>query len=222
MVPREPVTDTALSVRVFKWVWLPALLLAVAASLTLYLSYTTGRQEPRAAPSGLCELIPADLLARIVPAPVVAPTLPAGGGADLRRSSCSVQVDGARPAGGTNAELYVSAVRYGTSGRLDPSGHARNAFALAKRGELANRSGHTRVLDLQRLGTSAYLLTALPDPMGGGVSGGSAAGTSATATVRVLRGDTQFDVRYLAFPSSPELAASAAVSATRALLEKIR
>jgi hypothetical protein len=185
--------------------------LVVLASLVAF--PLIGKRAPRAAPADPCALVPAEVLALVVPAAGPPKARVRNGQPYANEADCTVKTDPGRAPTDATGNLSVSIERDGSRGAERPAGHAQTDFAVRKRQEQEGRLVKRRVSDLAGLGESAYLSADVP---------GEPAGGSATARVMVLSGDTIATVTYSASPSDDRLVAAAAVRVARELMKAAR
>jgi hypothetical protein len=161
-----------------------------------------------------CTLVPAPLLAQVVPSPQESNQyVDLSGSQHVSRCFESSDVVYADPEPEiTSGALDLTLSRFGAS--FDGSGgqRARADFTSTKQHWLA---GGLPVRDIAGLGDSAYVVL-------GGVTSSDGSHLFAAATVGVLFGNADVDVSYTAGRSTTPLAMSAAVSVARTLIGQLR
>jgi hypothetical protein len=171
------------------------------------------KSEPRAAPADPCALVPADLVALLVPAPGKPEPEVRNNQPFTNRAECAVRTDHDAATTNASASLRIEVERNGSRGTESSSSHSQTDFANGKRYEMQDSIVQHRVNDLRGIGDSAYLTVDVPRSSGSG---------SAAAQVTVLRGDIIATVMYSASPSSDEQVAAAAVRVARELVKAVR
>jgi hypothetical protein len=166
-------------------------------------------EKPGVVPPDLCALIPADLLARIVPSAQVSNRQSSPWSASCNEVSAagSSGPDQAQAAGSLSLFVdWYSSTLTGTAVR-----RARAAFGSVKQEAL---DGGSVTGDLAGLGDSAYLtkFTVAQTPGSEWTAG---------ATVDVLRGDAVLSVFYFADPTTQARADATAVDVARALIGRL-
>jgi hypothetical protein len=187
----------------------PVVLLAVVLGPLLL------KEKPRAVRPDVCALVPADLLARVVPAGKVAGVAADNAGASINAARCRVETDDTKATSSARATLSIEVRRHGSLGRWDPGDHARDEFAGGKGYELADTNAPRKVHDLSRLGDSAFVAV-----YRGGDS--DAREHRSVVHLQVLARDMLLRIDYDASPTREDLATAAAVAVARALLGSLR
>lgn len=172
----------------------------------------------RRVPENVCALVPADLLARLVPAGQMDTPESSYSSSYKARTTCEVRTDQETASTTAGASLSIELERYAGKriGFSDAEDEAQDQFASHKAYPLTATSGY-RVADLSGLGDSAYL--AVREPPAPTKPGGTVDNWS--VQVVVLRADAVLTVGYTASPTDERRAASAAVAVTRALLKEL-
>jgi hypothetical protein len=203
------------SMRTLKWIWIPMVILPwVPMAIWAQRAVFGGR--PRDVPSDVCALVPADLLARVVPAGKVANVTAQNDGAPTNKAECTVATDRDQATTTARATLSISLTRHGDTTLRTSEDHSQHDFALFKRMRMANES-RTRyhVFDLSKLGDSAYLAVEEPTQS-------QRDEQNSRVEVSVLRNDIELTVRYFASPTDDALSSSATVAVARALMDALK
>jgi hypothetical protein len=173
------------------------------------------QHPPKAVPADVCALVPADLLARVVPA--AKPGKPSTDGPSLTAATarCSTRTDPDNATSTADADLSIQVDHEGSLGGKDPGAHARDEFAGDKRREITKPLDPGRVFDLPGLGDDAYVFVQRPRNY-------AVTEHRSSVEVHVLAGATVLRVDYDAAPSTDDLATAAAVALAQALLGAVR
>jgi hypothetical protein len=196
-----------------RWIGLPLMVLPLVFTMTCLVLPTVFAEKPRDVPGDVCALVPADLLARLVPAAGARDHDAENGQQFTNRARCSVRTDTAQATSTARGSLMISLKRHGDLALRDPAEHAQDEFASSKRYRL--RRGDSSVFDLRKLGDSAYLAKDR-------ASDNDRASRVSQVEVVVLRKDVELTVWYSAGPSDERLVSSAAVAVAHALLAGLR
>ena len=197
-------------VRIALWIFYLAM---VVSLLTVVTRPIVVRSTPPIAPDNACALLPADLLALVVPS-AAAPVLTVNNGRPYTNTSrCLIRTETSGPERAASGYLILEVDRNGSQGGDSAESHAQTSFALGKKFAQEGSIIQRRVNDLAGLGDSAYLAVVIhPD--------GSR--EDAGADVAVLSGDMIVTVQYSASPSDDRLVAAAAVRLARELVKAVR
>lgn len=197
-------------VRAARWATASSGLIIVLLVLGVLVLPQAVRSEVRAVPDDLCALVPAELLARLVPAPAT-PERRTGPASDQRaRAECEVSTE-KRDA--TYGSLVLEVERHGAAMFRGAAGDTRDSYAGLKQTRLTGGLVPQRVADVPGLGDDAYVT---------GDASTTDRASRGFAIVTVLAGDTILTVSYNAAPSTDALATSAAVTVARAMLGGLR
>jgi hypothetical protein len=200
-------------IRTIRWVSLPIMLVPLVFMMVYLVLPAVLPEKPRDVPGDVCALVPADLLARVVPAAGPRETEAKNGEQYTNRARCSVSTQPDLATSTARGILTIELNRHGDLAGRNPADHAQNEFALTKR-YLFGREG-TRVYDLSKLGDSAYLAVDRSGDSDHRVG-------PLRVSVAVLRKDIELTVRYSASPTDDRLASAAAVAVARAVLGGVR
>jgi hypothetical protein len=201
--------------RTLKWIWIPLVILPWVP-MAIWAQRSAFAAPPRRVPSDVCALVPADLLARVVPAGKTANVTAENDGAPTNKAECTVATDRDHATTTARASLSISLSRHGDGGLRTSEDHSQHEFALFKRMRMANESStRYRVFDLSKLGDSAYL--AVEE-----LSQSQRDAQNSSVEVSVLRKDIELTVRYFASPTDDALSSSAVVAVARALMDVLQ
>jgi hypothetical protein len=204
--------------------WLPAarlvpwlfLLLIVLPAILLGTSFLriNVKAAPGGVPADMCALIPADLLAQVVPAGKVSGVESKNSESYTNVARCEVQTEPDKATTTANASLAVELRRNGSLAGRNPRQHAQDDFASGKKLAMTDTITPTRVFEVSRLGDSAYVSVRKPSSL-------AATQHQSMVEVQALAGDKVLRITYFASPTTDDLAASAAVAVVRALLSRV-
>jgi hypothetical protein len=189
---------------------------AVLLNLTITLAVTIQSHfaKPGAVPADLCSLVPADLLARVVPSALqqerrVTTNSPEAISDCITTSHPNLPEP---PEDFRTGLLDLRLGRFAGSGRDTSARHAEELFVTEKQSSMDRPAV---VGDLAGLGDSAYLVVDV-------VTTSDGSHLQSAATVTVLFDDMVLDVNYSAQPSTQADVNSAAVEVARALVGRLR
>lgn len=200
--------------RAARWVWLPLLFMPLLLPTTSLLPSLLD-SDPRPVPGDLCAPVPAALLDRVVPARKVE-SIESENRDYANRATCNVSTDSEQAASTAQAYLSIELVSHGGWSSSSAESRAQDDFASMKQYRLTDDGPpRYRIADVRRIGDSAYAGVREADEY-------HRQQRRSSLLVAVLRDDVELMVHYGASPTTDDLALSAAVAVTRALLGGLR
>jgi hypothetical protein len=210
--PGTAEVDPGLRRRWVLWAF-PIVVICVVAAV-LFSEFQSTDTVSGTLPPDLCTLVPASLLARVVPSAQESDgELNLGGLESTSRCFESSHVTSANPPSeAATGSLDLTLNRFARSNANSAAGRAQTDFAAGKRRALA---GAPAVHDIADLGDSAYVTVS-------GVTSTDGSHLFAGASVRVLFDNADLEVSFFGADSTTPLAMSAAVTVARALIGQLR